>query len=134
MTRVSKVHSRVVALVLIGAPAVKDGLTIAVQVDKVSDVRKTIEEPDHVSRLGLGGRARTHVTLVITRFEGAAYRVGSKVSIEAPEKGIVSVDVHADAFRSAPLRCRAPVLPPPRRPLHAEVAAVRIHLRKDHDI
>jgi hypothetical protein len=53
VTRVSEVHSRVVALVLIGAPAVKDGLTIAVQVDQVSDVRKTIEEPDHVSRLGL---------------------------------------------------------------------------------
>src|SRR4029453_1616190 len=104
------------------------------QVDQVSDVRKTIEKPDYVPRLGLGGRARTHVTLVITRFEGAAYRVGSEVSIEAPEKGIVSVDVHTDTLRPAPLRCWTPVLPPPRRPLHAEMAAIRVHLRKDHDI
>src|SRR5262249_8724430 len=54
--------------------------------------------------------------------------------VEAPQEGKVAVDVHADALGASPLGCRPPVLAPPRRPLHAEVAAVWIHLGKDHDI
>ena len=63
-----------------------------------SRVRKAIEEPDHVPRLGLRGRAGTHVTLVITWFERAAHRIGSEVPVEAPQEWKVAVDVHADAL------------------------------------
>src|SRR6516225_11645663 len=97
--RVAEVHSRIVGLVFVGAPVVQDGLTVAVQVDQVSDVRKAIEQPDHVPRLGLGGRAGTNVTFVVTWLEGAAYRIGSEVPVEAPQEGKVAVDVHANALR-----------------------------------
>ena len=57
VTRVTEVHPPVVRLVFVGAPVMQDCLTVAVQVDQVSNVRKTIEEPNYVPRLGLGGRS-----------------------------------------------------------------------------
>ena len=49
------------------------------QVDRSRIFGKPIEEPHHVPRLGLGGGAGTHIALVITRSEGAAYRIGSEI-------------------------------------------------------
>src|SRR5262249_17348678 len=132
IARVSKVHSRVIGLIIVGAPVVQDGLTVAMQVDQVSDVRKAIEQPDHVPRLGLRGGAGAHVTLIVARFEGTAYGIGSKVPVETPQEGEVPIDVHTDTLPSAALGCRPPVFPPPRIPLHAEMAAVGIHLGKDY--
>src|SRR5262249_19438896 len=127
-----KAHSGIIGLIFVGTPVVQNGFTVAMQIDQVPDVRKAIEEPDHVPRLGLRGGAGTHVTLIVARFEGTAYGIGSKVPVETPQEGEVPIDVHTDALRPAPLGCRPPVFPPPRIPLHAEMAAVGIHLGKDY--
>src|SRR6185369_3311297 len=125
---------RIVRLILIAAPAVQQRLAVAVQIDEVADLRKLIEQPHDVLRLGLGAGARPHVRFIVAGLVSAADRAGRKVAIETPQDREIAIDVHADAFRAAPAWRRSPVLPPHRVARHAEVAAIGIDLRKENDV
>src|SRR5206468_1605188 len=127
---IAKTHRRIVRLVLVCAPAVQQRFTVAVQVDEIADLRKTIEQPNDVACFRLRRGARTDVTFVIAGVVAAIHSFGCEVTIEAPQQRKVPVDVDTDALRPAAGWRRPAVLPPPRMPVHAEAPAVGIDLRK----
>ena len=132
--RVLEIHAGVGGLIVVVAPAIENVFAVAVQVHEETDAAKGIEEPLGVTAFRFRECRGPVVHLIVARAGGVGNGSGgTKERWEVPKEIVVAVDVDADTGVGIGSG-GASIFAPPSVGVQAEVAAVRIGLRKHEDV